>query len=289
MSDPLFPDAIARNLEAGRKASNLAFALRVLPRERRADALTFYRFCRTLDDIADSPDLAPAERERALDAWAAAIANGLPANIEAMVVRHGIDRALLAEILAGVRADLTITRYATFADARLYCWRVAGAVGLVSIRIFGCTDPRSSAYAESLGLALQWTNILRDLREDATNGRIYLPQDEMARFRVDESALLAGRPSGDWSGFLEFQADRATGFFNAAQVPPTDHAALRPAEIMRAFYATLLARMRRDGFRVLEKRYRLSRAEKLWIAARTLISFGPAAGSPLPATTHRQV
>ena len=268
MNDLLVPPALAGNLEAGRKASNLAFALLVLPRDRRADALTFYRFCRLLDDIADSPALEPGEKSRALDAWAAAIAGDLPSELDGVVRRHGVDRALLGEILAGVRADLTVTRYATFADARAYCWRVASAVGLVSIRIFGCQDPASAAYAENLGLALQWTNILRDIGEDAANGRIYLPQDELARFGVEETSLLAGRPGGDWPGFLAFQAARAESLFAAVRVPARDRSALRAAEIMRAIYATLLARMRRDGFRVFDRRYRIPRAGKLLIAAR---------------------
>jgi len=272
MSD-LVPAAIASEVEAGRKASNLAFALIALPRQRRADALVFYRFCRILDDIADSPVLAAGEKQAALAAWADVLAGrrDLPADLATIVERHAIDRALLGEILAGVQADLTVPRYATFADARQYCWRVASAVGLVSIRIFGCRDAASTAYAENLGLALQWTNILRDVGEDAANGRIYLPQDELARFGVNEADLLAGRSSDAFLRLMEFQADRAAQFFAAARVPAADRRALRSAEMMRAIYATLLRRMRADGFRVFEKRYRLSRPEKLLLAARAML------------------
>ena len=269
MSD-LVPAALADDLDAGRKASNLAFGLRVLPPDRRRDALVFYRFCRLLDDIADSPKLSSDEKARSLDAWEIALASPatLPDDIAGLVMRHGIDLALLREILAGVRSDLTVRRYATFADVRQYCWRVASAVGLVSIRIFGCTDPASEAYAESLGLALQWTNILRDVGEDATNDRIYLPQDELARFNVSEADVFARRQSHAFLALMRFQSERTEEFFAAARPPAADRKALLPAEIMRAIYASLLRKIQRDDFRVLEKRYRVSRLEKLLLATR---------------------
>ncbi len=273
MTPELLPPAIAAEIDAGRKASNLAFTLTALPAERRRDALTFYRFCRILDDIADSPALTTTERERALDAWESALAGTLPPEMDALVTRYAIDRAHLRAILTGVRSDLTTHRYATFAEARIYCWHVASAVGLVSIRIFGCRAPESPAYAEALGLALQWTNILRDVGEDAANGRIYLPQDELARFNVDPDALLAGRPTGDFAGLMAFQGERAEELFRAAVPPVADRVPLRPAAIMHRLYHRLLAQMRADGYRVLEKRYRLTRVEKLLLAARTALGW----------------
>ncbi|HEY8901611.1 MAG TPA: phytoene/squalene synthase family protein [Chthoniobacterales bacterium] len=269
----LVPAAIAADVESGRKASNLAFALFALPRQRRADAVVFYRLCRILDDIADSPALSSEVRSQTLDAWAEALAGArpLPPEFADLVDRYDLDRSLLLEILAGVRADLTVSRYATFEDARRYCWRVASAVGLVSIRIFGCTSPASPAYAEALGLALQWTNILRDVGEDAANGRIYLPQDELALFGVAEADILAGRATPEFQRLAEFQAERAAQLFAAIALPSEDRRPLLAAEIMRAIYAKLLDRMRRDGLRVLERRYRVSRAEKLLLAAGALL------------------
>jgi phytoene synthase len=279
----LVPPVIEAELESGRKASNLAFALRVLPTQRKLDALVFYRFCRTLDDIADSPKLSALERENALDAWEHALAapGGAPGDLEQIIERNQIDRTLLQEILAGVRSDLTVHRHATFEDARKYCWRVASAVGLVSIRIFGCTRPESETYAVNLGLALQWTNILRDIREDAANDRIYLPLEDLARFNVPENSLLSGKRSPEFLALMEFEASRAAEFFTAARrsMPREDRRALLPAEIMREIYSRLLAQMRRDGFRVFEKRYRVGRPEKFWIIARALVlgSSGPGA------------
>jgi phytoene synthase len=195
----------------------------------------------------------------------------LPSDIAEIIERNGVDRHLLLEILEGVRADLTVRRYATFEDVRRYCWRVASAVGLVSIRIFGCVDPASEAYAEALGLALQWTNILRDVGEDARNGRIYLPLDELTRFGVAEEDILAGVRTEAFDRLIRFQAGRAKTFFAAARVPDADRRALVPAEIMRAIYAALLARMERDGFDVFGKRYRVPTSRKFLLAAFTLL------------------
>lgn len=270
----LVPPIIAGRIEAGRKASNLAFALRVLPPSRREDALVFYRFCRILDDIADEPDIAEDERREALDGWQRALSSEpelLPSDIAGVIERNGVDRHLLLEILEGVRTDLTVRRYATFEDVRRYCWRVASAVGLVSIRIFGCVDPASEAYAEALGLALQWTNILRDVGEDARNGRIYLPQDELERFGVTEEEILAGVRTEAFERLIRFQSGRAKSFFAAARLPAADRRALVPAEIMRAIYSALLVRMERDGFDVFAKRYRVSTSRKFLLAAVTLL------------------
>jgi phytoene synthase len=270
----LVPPIIADRIEAGRKASNLAFALRVLPPARRQDALIFYRFCRILDDIADEPDLSEDERREALEAWQRALSTEpqlLPPDIVGIIERNGVDRHLLLEILEGVRTDLTVRRYSTFEDVRQYCWRVASAVGLVSIRIFGCDDPASEAYAEALGLALQWTNILRDVGEDARNGRIYLPQDELERFGVSEEDILAGVRTEAFDRLIRFQAGRAKSFFAAARLPAADRRALVPAEIMRAIYSALLARMERDGFDVFAKRYRVPASRKFLLAAFTLL------------------
>ncbi len=285
----LVPPAIERKLEAGRKASNLAFALRVLPADRRRDALVFYRFCRILDDIADSPDLPEDTRATALSAWEEALhtPGRAPEDLEGVLARREIDRSLLLEILHGVRSDLTVTRYETFAGLRHYCWRVASAVGLVSIRIFGCRHPASETYAEALGLALQWTNILRDVGEDIENGRIYLPAEDLRRFGVTERDLQTGNRSAGFLALMDFQAGRAAEFFETARraLPAEDRSALLPAEAMREIYARVLDRMRRDRFQVFTRRYRLGRTEKLAIVARAFIArfLAPGVGSPAPA------
>jgi len=251
----------------GAKKSSLAFALASLPLDRRRDALLFYDFCRTVDDIADDPARPAAEKRRLLDQWKVASPSELPPEFADLVQRRSLDPNLWREIILGVEMDIEPRRFETMKDLRAYCWRVASAVGLVSIEIFGCRDPGSKVYAEHLGQALQLTNILRDVKEDAALGRIYLPLEDLRRFGVNEDSLLAGRPTGDFFGLMSFEAKRAEDEFrNARQMLPfADRQALGPARIMQASYERILARMVAGGFQVFQKRYRLAAWEKAWL------------------------
>ena len=245
------------------KSSNLAFALRCLPADRRKDAMLFYRFCRTIDDIADRSGLTDGERREQLSTWLEAVQSGLPPVLEDVVTRHAIDRTLLVEIIKGCASDIATQRFQSFADLEQYCWRVAAAVGLVSIKIFGCRDPESETYAIHLGHALQLTNILRDIREDALQGRIYLPLDDLARFGIEESEIFNLQPSQAFTALLRHQAGRARARFAAAIPPRVDFKPLLPARIMSAVYQRILDRMELENFPVLHKRIKLSTCEKV--------------------------
>lgn len=253
----------------GAKASNLALALVSLPKDRRRDALFFYAFCREVDDIADEPGRSPEEKRRTLDAWKTALHtnSGLPPELADMIRRRNLSATLFIDIVRGMEMDIEPPRYRSYADLQTYCWPVACAVGQVSAQIFGCTQPESVTYADELGYALQLTNILRDVAEDARLGRIYLPTDDLARFGVSEESLLAGKPDGDFRNLMAFEAKRARAHYAAAAAAlhPADRSALVAADIMRRTYEKLLDRMEADGFRPFEKRYRLSKGEKLWI------------------------
>ena len=270
--------------EITRKAkSNLAFALRVLPPAQRADAVVFYAFCRQVDDIADDPDI-PLDRRRAgLDAWSHGLTGGFedPGEIQQAAVdlrdRLGIPNELLLEIIDGCRTDLRPQRFETWPDLQLYNRKVACAVGLVAIRIFGCTDPGSEAYAVALGHALQLTNIIRDVGEDLSNGgRIYLPLGELARFDYTEDDLVKQIHDERFLALMAFQADRATELFIEAArlLPAADRRALRPAVIMHSIYSKLLDKMRADSFRVFDRRYQLSKPRMLAILARHMLVKG---------------
>ena len=230
--------------------SNLAFALWWLPRSRRRDALLFYRFCRTIDDIADDAARSAAEKEDQLGQWLEAVETGLPREMEHLVDCHGIDRRLLREIIKGCASDIVPRTFQTITDLEDYCWQVACAVGLVSIRIFGCVDSGSERCAEHLGHALQLTNIIRDVEEDAHLGRVYLPLDDLARHGLDADRVLASQAGEALAPVLAIQAGRARARFAAAQVPPADFKAMLPARIMRAVYEKTLSNIEISGFSI---------------------------------------
>ncbi len=258
-----------------RSKSNLALAFVSLGKERRRDITTFYAFCRVIDDIADSEPLSVEEKSESLAAWrkwlvqSSAGEDALPKEVRALMAKYKLGPAMLEEIIAGVEMDLRKVRYANFEELRLYCYRVASAVGLVSIEIFGYKNPRCQEYAIDLGLALQTTNIIRDVGKDMRTGRIYLPQDEMARFGYSEAELLKGLSNERFVALMEFQAQRAHQFFRsaAALLPPEDRRSMVAAEIMGAVYRTLLRKMEADRFRVFEKEYRLNRVQKTALIA----------------------
>ena len=264
-----------------RSKSNLAFALRILPPDRREDMVVFYAFCRTMDDLADDPG-SPAQRKtEALEAWKHGLVSGFgnPDDLQRQIVetrdRRGIPNELLLAIIDGCMMDIEPRRFQTWDDLSGYIWKVACAVGLVSVRLFGCTDPAADRYAEALGRALQLTNILRDIHEDLGNGgRIYLPMEDLARFGLQEADFLERKRDGRFLKLMAFEADRADSYFReaASVLPDSDRRALAPARIMAEIYHLLLRRMRHDGFRVFDKRYRVSKLRKLAILSKHLIA-----------------
>jgi phytoene synthase len=256
------------------RANNSSFvpAFRFLPADRRKDLETFYAFCRRADDIADAEGHEATDRYAALEAWRAAFRDsdlrGLPDNLRELIVRRGLDRGLFLELLDGTATDLAApVRMATRADLDLYCHRVAGTVGQLCLPIFGADPERASAYAETLGRALQYTNILRDTKSDLARGRIYYPLDELS------AAGVASFPRDAQEYLFSFAEKTASLFNQAAAMSPTgDAKALRPARVMASIYRSLLGKMRRDGLHVSEKRYRLTTVEKIFAVARALLS-----------------
>ena len=272
--------------------SNLALALRVLPRGRRADMRVFYAFCRLVDDLADEPGLSFEERHAGLQAWKDALSTNstrdheppLARTLREVFARHAVPLEWAADVVQGCEMDLVGTRYRTWEELRQYCYRVASAVGLVSARIFGGQD--CDVYAEELGLALQLTNILRDSAEDfSMSTRVYLPEEDLLRFGVEPGSWVKSEPPG-WRALMQFQVARARKHYAAAiaSLPSSQRRVMVAAEIMRKVYGTLLDQMERDGFRVWEQAYRLSRRRKAWLAAsvftRTIVATAGQAGGP---------
>jgi 15-cis-phytoene synthase len=253
--------------------SNLAMAFIALPRAVRRDMNVFYAFCRVVDDLADEPGLIPDERMAALEKWRQWVAGPKPgepplaAEVRDVIARHEIPVEHLIEIIFGCEMDVRGTVYETWEELRLYCYRVASVVGLVSIEIFGAKDPQAKSYAVDLGLALQLTNIIRDVGHDyRTDGRIYLPRADMDHFGYDIGGLALEQEDESFRALMEFEASRADVYFQKAKegLPAADRRSLVAAEIMRSVYSRLLRKMKRDGLRTLSRRYRLTRFEKTW-------------------------
>jgi phytoene synthase len=261
-------------------ASNFIQAFRLLPPERRRGLAALYAFCRVVDDAADES----ASAARTLAAWRDELARALAGSathpiavaIGDAVRRFGIPPQHLEEILAGVEMDLERRRYETFDELRGYCYHVAAAVGLAALPILGCRDPQSRAYAEALGIALQLTNILRDLAEDAERGRIYLPLEDLRCFGYRERDLLTHARNAAFRDLVAFECARARTFYRAARasLPARDRGALAPAEGMRLVYQRLLARIAANPGAVFGPRVSVPLHEKAlctaiaWLGAR---------------------
>jgi len=263
--------------KAAQSGSSFYYSFRLLPEAKRRAITALYAYCREVDDVVDEvhePSIAQAKL-----AWwrieVAAIYAGTPQHpvgkALAPVVRDfGLKREHLEAVIDGMTMDLTQTRYADFAELERYCHRVAGVVGLMSAEIFGYEDPSTSGFARDLGVAFQLVNIVRDVGDDARRGRIYLPQDELARFRVSPSSILRRQPEEGFPALMAFQGDRARAWLDRAigQLSPRDRRAQRASLAMAAIYRTLLDEIARDGYRVLERRVALTPIRKLWLAWR---------------------
>ncbi|MFN3885010.1 MAG: presqualene diphosphate synthase HpnD [Rhodocyclaceae bacterium] len=264
-------------------ASSFAAGFWLLDARRRQALNALYAFCREVDDVVDECR-EPAVARAKLDWWRGEIGKleagrGKP--------EHPVTQALakareqfalpverLTEIIDGMGMDLELVRYAHFDHLRLYCHRVAGVVGLLSAEIFGYHDRQTLKYAHALGLAFQLTNIIRDVGEDARRGRIYLPQDELARFGVAEADILAARHTPEFKALMAFQAQRAREHYVRAfaLLPSIDRKAQRPGLVMAAIYQTLLGEIERDGFLVLDRRTFLPPARKAWLVLKTWLT-----------------
>jgi phytoene synthase len=275
---PLAPASQAYVQAVARKSgSNFYLAFFSLPKPQR-DALTaVYAFCREVDDAVDDPG--QKNPEQAVAFWRDEVArtfDGRPSlpltqSLAAAIERFQLSRVYFDGILDGVSMDLRQTRYPTFEALSTYCYHVAGEVGLLCMEIFGYRSERLKAYAVKLGTAFQLTNILRDVGADAENGRIYLPQEDLARFGVDERDILGKRFTPSFGRQMAFESQRARGFYRDALVlhTPAERPALRAAEIMRAIYENILTRIEKRGYRVYERRIRVPAPVKLALALKT--------------------
>lgn len=264
-----------------RSQSNLTLAFVSLGRERRGAITVFYAFCRLIDDIVDEPGAPADEKRRRLSQWRTWVRGPTPhepdlaAELRRVMQKYAVTPPMLEEIIAGVEMDLSVSRYDTWEELRVYCYRVASAVGLVSIEIFGYRNEQCRAYAVELGLALQVTNIIRDVAKDLCNGRIYLPREDLDAFGYTEADLQRHVGDERFLHLMSFEAARAWRFFDRAAelLPREDRRSMIAAEIMRSVYSALLRRMEADRFRVFQRDYKLTKLEKIRRVTAELLKF----------------
>lgn len=263
------------------------YSFLVLPPRKRRAIVAVWDFCRAVDDAVDEvvPDeewhggLSEAARARAareVELWRTELAaaySGVPTtvqgrNLQPFISEFNLPERRFSELIDGVAMDLQHARYPTFEDLAEYCRRVASSVGLICVEIFGYRDPAARDYAESLGMALQLTNIIRDIGADLRRGRVYLPADDLARFGATEDDLRRGVVTPQVRALLKFEGDRAREYYRraAAQLPDSDRKSLVAAEIMGGIYFEILKRIERAGYDVFSRRIRVPRPHRAVIA-----------------------
>jgi phytoene synthase len=268
--------------KAARSGSSFYYAFLFLPPPRRAAITAFYAFCREVDDVVDEitdPGVAATKlqwwRTEVAQAFAGEPSHPVMRALMPLAADYGIEAGHLHAVIDGCQVDLEQTRFLDYPALQRYCHLVAGVVGEVAANIFGRTETATVQYAHRLGLAMQLTNIIRDIGDDARRGRIYLPMSELQRFDVKANELL--RREAPWgyserfTALMRFQAERAHAAYDAALalLPAAERSAQRPGLMMANIYRTLLREIESQGFRVLHQRTSLTPLRKLWIATRT--------------------
>jgi phytoene synthase len=266
--------------KAAESGSSFYYSFLFLPSEKREAITALYAFCREVDDAVDEcsdPAVARTKlawwRQELADTFAGKPQHPVGQALLPAIRRHDLAQEQFQEIIDGMEMDLEHNRYTDFKALHLYCYRVASVVGQLAATLFGHEDRRTLKYAHDLGLAFQLTNIIRDVGEDARRNRIYLPQDELARFSVTEQDILAQRATPAFRQLMAFQVQRARETYAQAfqHLPQVDRRAQRPGLVMAAIYQTLLSEIEREQFQVLSQRTSLTPLRKLWIAWKTWV------------------
>ena len=275
-----------------REARNFYYGFITLPRKKRLAIYASYAFCRLCDDAADEEhpvsrklELLKGIRDELSNAYAGSPTGPVFTALADAALSYGIPEEFYREIVAGVEIDLTKNRYQDFEELRSYCYGVASAVGLVCLEVLGYTDPRARQYAIDLGLAMQLTNIIRDVNEDLRRDRIYIPQDEIARFAYSEDRLIAGVMDAPFHALMQFQVDRAREYFSAGlKLLPLLSLRVRPCPaVMAQLYLRILDRTEASNFNVFNGKVTLTRREKLLLTVQTWMK----SLLPLPRLTSR--
>lgn len=260
-----------------RRAKNFYYAFVALPRSKRMGIYAAYAFCRQCDDYSDE-EASLKEKARLLQEYRTQLGQAFqgspsgPVFIALMdtVRKYDIPHEYLEEVISGVEMDLTTTRYPTFDDLRQYCYRVASVVGLICIQIFGYRDERARECAVDMGIAMQLTNILRDIEEDRRRDRIYIPLDELERFGCSEDDLGRGIASPEFIEMMKYQVARAREYFTRSRrlLPLLDARSRLCPAVLQGIYMKLLDRIEARGYDVFNGRVRLTTGEKVGLTGK---------------------
>jgi 15-cis-phytoene synthase len=266
--------------KAAKSGSSFYYSFLFLPEAQRQAITALYAFCREVDDVVDEckdPDVARAK----LTWWRDEIRttfsdSGKPNHpvckaLADVIKQFNLHQEYFLEIIDGMEMDLDQKRYATFSDLSLYCYRVASVVGLLAAEIFGYQNRQTLKYAHNLGIAFQLTNILRDIKEDASRGRIYLPGEELEKYGVTEQDFLNHQCGEQVRKLLDFQAQRALDYYHRAfeLLPEEDRFSQRTGIIMATIYMKILEIIKADSCKVLNDRVSISPLQKLWLSWRS--------------------
>lgn len=268
------PDQYCQEKTAA-SGSSFYYSFFFLPKPKRRAITALYAFCREVDDVVDECSDANVARTT-LNWWrneVAEIYGGKPQHpvskaLVPVVQQFNLSQEHLLEIIDGMEMDLDLARYPDFKSLQLYCYRVASVVGLLTVEIFGYRDRQTLKYAHDLGIALQLTNIIRDVGDDARRNRIYLPMEELQQFNVTAADILNGRESENFQKLMAFQIERAQRFYQQAldHLPAADRKAQLTGLMMAAIYRATLNEVVASGCHVLRERVSLTPQWKLWLA-----------------------
>lgn len=258
--------------------TNFYYSFFSLPIEKRKALYSIYALCRCLDDVVDK-SFSRLEASEALLQWTKEIIDmfqGKPShpitvNLKPYIDRYSIPQKYFLELIKGVEMDLTKNRYGTFDELHRYCYRVASIVGLICAEVFGYKNAVTLGYAVDLGIAMQLTNILRDIKADAVKGRVYLPLEDLRKFGYSEQDILTSTYNQAFIELMRFESERAWGYYRRAEetLPGEDRRSMVAAEIMRAIYSRLLQKIEAVNFDVFSIHAELSRPQKLFITLKT--------------------
>ena len=261
---------------AKKSRSSFYYAFNLLPAEKRDAMNTVYAFCRKTDDIVDEGNESDELKYEKLHKWRIEIEKSIDGHSDYQLLnklgktisQFNIPLEPFFELVRGMEMDLQRKRYLTFEDLRLYCYRVASTVGLMCIEIFGYKHQSTKDFAVNLGIALQLTNILRDIKHDAKNGRIYLPQEELVRFRYSEEEIIKNTYNSNFASLMKFEADRAKSYFDKATecLNLDDKASMFAARAMQHIYYKILNKIIDADYDIYSRNIKVAKIEKVGIA-----------------------